>query len=143
MSMVVSALVFVILLAISMAHLAWSCGLTYPIRDEKLLAQTVVGTANIEHMPPRWASFGVAVLTFSAGILALALADHTGGGLPLSLAALPASAIFVVRGAVGYTRWWAGQTPEPNFRLNDRRVYSPLCLAIGAGFLLLFLMRLL
>jgi hypothetical protein len=143
MSMVVAALVFVILLTVSMAHLAWSFGLTYPIRDEKLLAQTVVGRPGIEHMPPRWASFGIAVLTFAAGILALSLADKTSGGLPLSLAALPAAAIFLARGAVGYTQWWASMTPEPNFRFNDRRVYSPLCLAIGAGFLLLFIMRLL
>jgi hypothetical protein len=142
MSMVVASLVFVILLAVSMAHLAWSFGLTYPIRDEKLLAQTVVGRPGIERMPPRWASFGIAVLTFAAGILTLSLADKTSGGLPLSLAALPAAAIFLARGAVGYTQWWASMTPEPNFRVNDRRVYSPLCLAIGAGFLLLFIMRL-
>ena len=143
MSMVVGALVFVILLTVSMAHLAWSFGLTYPIRDEKLLAQTVVGTAGIQRMPPRWASFGVAVLTLAAGILALSLADPTSGGLTLSLSALPVAAIFFARGALGYTPWWASITPEPNFRLNDRRVYSPLCLTISTGFLLLLIMRLL
>ena len=143
MSMVVAALVFVILLTVSMAHLAWSLGWTYPIRNEKLLAQTVVGTPGVQHMPPRWASFGVAVLTLAAGILALSLADHTSGGIPLSLSALPVAAVFLGRGAMGYTQRWARMTPEPNFRLNDRRIYSPLCLVIGAGFVLLFLMRLL
>ena len=143
MSMVVAALVFVILLTVSMAHLMWSFGLTYPIRDEKLLAQTVVGKANIERMPPRLASFGVSMLTLATGILALALADHSSGGLTLSLLALPAAAIFVARGALGFTQWWANRTPEPNFRLNDRRLYSPLCLAIGTGFVALLIMRLL
>lgn len=142
MSMVVGALVFVALLSVSVAHLAWSFGLTWPIREEKLLAQTVVGRAGIERMPPRWASFAVSVLTLTAGIMALALADHTSGGRTLTLLALPLAAIFLARGALGYTARWAALTPEPNFRANDRRVYSPLCLAIGCGFLVLFLMRL-
>ena len=143
MNMLVAALVFVPLLTVSMAHLMWSFGLTWPIRDEKLLAQTVVGRQGIERMPSRWASFGVSLLTLAAGILALALADHTSGGLALTLSALPAAAILLGRGALGYTTWWSGLTPEPNFRLSDRRVYSPLCLAIGIGFLILFLMRVL
>ena len=143
MNMVVAALVFVALLTVSLAHLMWSFGLTWPIREEKLLAQTVVGRPGIERMPPRWASFTVSVLTFAAGVLALALADHTSGGLTLTLLALPAAAIFIARGALGYSARWQELTPEPNFRQSDRRIYSPLCLAIGTGFLLLFIMRLL
>jgi hypothetical protein len=143
MNMLVAALIFVALLSVSVAHVAWSFGLTWPIREEKLLARTVVGRPGIERMPPRWMSFAVAVLTLSAGILALALADHTSGGLTLTLLALPLAAVFGGRGALGYTAWWARMTPEPNFRFNDRRVYSPLCLAIGFGFLVLFIMRLL
>ena len=143
MSMMIAALIFIALLAISVAHFIWSVGQTWPIRDEKLLAQTVVGFRNIEHMPPKLASFVVAVVTLSAGILAMALADHDSGGLPMTLLGLPLSAVFLVRGAVGYTAWWAQKTPEPSFRFNDRRVYSPLCLLLGAGFLALVIMRLL
>ncbi len=143
MNMVIAALVFVPLLTVSMAHLMWSFGLTWPIRDEKLLAQTVVGRQGIDRMPPRWASFGVFLLTLGAGILGLALADHTSGGWTLTALALPTAAIFIARGVLGYTAWWSQLTPEPNFRLSDRRIYSPLCLAIGAGFLVLFVMRLL
>ncbi len=142
MSMLIAALMFIALLAVATAHLLWSLGRTWPIRNEKLLAQTVVGFRDIERMPPRLASFAVALATLAAGILALSLADHTSGGLPLTLLGLPAAAVFLARGAVGYTAWWAEKTPEPNFRLNDRRVYSPLCLALGAGFLVLVVMRL-
>jgi hypothetical protein len=142
MNMVVAALVFVTLLTVSLAHLMWSLGLTWPIREERLLARAVVGKAGLEHMPPRWASLFVAIATLGVGILALALADHTSGGLPLTLAALPAAAIFLVRGGAGYTTGWAARFPDPIFRYNDRLVYSPLCLFIGAGFLVLFLMRL-
>ena len=141
MSMLIAALVFIPLLTLSMAHFLWTLGGTWPIREEKLLAQTVVGTAGVTHMPPRWASFGVAVLTMAAGILALALADHTSGGTILSILGLPAAAIFLYRGILGYTPGWIAKTPEPNFRLNDRRVYSPLCLAIGIGFIVLVILR--
>lgn len=143
MSMLIAALMFVILLAVSTAHFLWSIGRTWPIRSEKLLAQTVVGFEGIERMPPRLASFAVAVATLAAGIIALALADHDSGGLTLSLIGLPLAAVFLARGIAGYTSWWAAKTPEPNFRLNDTRVYSPLCLFLGLGFVALVILRLL
>lgn len=142
MSMLIAAFMFIALLAVSVAHFLWSIGRTWPIRGEKLLAQTVVGTADIEHMPPRLASFIVALLTLAAGIIGLALADHDGGGLALTLLGLPFAAVFLARGIAGYTSWWAAKTPQPNFRLNDRRVYSPICLFLGAGFLALIILRL-
>ena len=142
MSMLIAAFMFIALLAVSTAHLLWSIGRTWPIHSEKLLAQTVVGFKDIERMPPRLASFAVAVATLAAGIIALALADHDSGGLPLSLLGLPLAAVFLARGIIGYTAWWAAKTPEPNFRLNDRRVYSPLCLLLGLGFVALVILRL-
>ncbi|QQR37586.1 DUF3995 domain-containing protein [Devosia oryziradicis] len=143
MSMLIAAFMFIVLLAVSTAHFLWSIGRTWPIRSEKLLAQTVVGFEGIERMPPRLASFAVAVATLAAGIMALALADHDSGGLPLSLLGLPLAAVFLARGVIGYTAWWAHKTPEPNFRLNDTRVYSPLCLFLGLGFVALVILRLL
>jgi hypothetical protein len=74
-------------------------------------------------------------------VIALSLADHTSGGIALNLAGLALAAVFLARGSVGYTSWWAGKTPEPNFRLNDRRVYTPLCLVLGLGFVALVLLR--
>tara|TARA_R110002020_G_scaffold2200_15_gene10228 strand:- start:607 stop:1038 length:432 start_codon:yes stop_codon:yes gene_type:complete len=142
MSMLIAAFMFIPLLAVATAHLLWSLGQTWPIREEKLLAQTVVGTAGIERMPPRLASFAVALFILIAGIAALALADHDGGGAMLTVTGFGFALLFLARGVVGYTPWWAGQTPEPNFRLNDRRVYSPLCLLLGLGFAALSLMRL-
>lgn len=142
MNMLIASLMFVALLAVSVAHLIWSVGMSWPIRNEKLLAQTVVGFRDIERMPPRLASFAVGIAMLAAGILAMSLADHDSGGLPLSLVGVLAAAVFLARGAAGYTAWWAEKTPEPNFRLNDRRVYSPLCLFLGAGFLALVILRL-
>lgn len=141
MSMLLSSFMFIALFAVSIAHLLWSFGRTWPIRDEKLLAQTVVGFPNIQRMPPRPASFAVSVATFTSGVFALSLADHDSGGWWLSLVGVGLGSVFLARGILGYTAWWAKQTPEPNFRLNDRRVYSPLCLFLGVGFLVLVLLR--
>lgn len=141
MNMFISSLMFIALFAVALAHTLWAFGRTWPIRDEKLLAQTVVGTRDIQHMPPRLASLAVAIATFAAGLFALALADHDSGGLLLSLCALPFAAVFLARGIVGYTPWWKALTPEPNFRLNDARVYSPLCLVLGMGFIVLMVLR--
>lgn len=141
MNMFVASLMFIALFAVSLAHFLWSIGRTWPIRNEKLLAQTVVGFKDIERMPPRLASFSIAVATIAAAVYALALADHDSGGILLSLGGLALAAVFLARGAAGYTTWWKGLTPEPNFRLNDARVYSPLCLALGLGFLALVVFR--
>jgi hypothetical protein len=143
MNMLIASFMFVALLTVSTAHFLWSMGLTWPIRSEKLLAQTVVGFRDIQRMPPRLASLAVALATLAAGIVALALADHDGGGPLLSLIGMPLAALFLARGIIGYTPWWADKTPEPNFRLNDRRVYSPLCLLLGLGFVTLVVLRLL
>lgn len=141
MNMFIASMMFIALFAVSLAHLLWSFGRTWPIRGEKLLAQTVVGFKDIERMPPRLLSLAIAIGTFAAGIFALALADHDSGGLSLELAGCGFATVFLARGIVGFTPWWTALTPEPNFRLNDRRVYSPLCLALGLGFIALIVLR--
>lgn len=142
MNMFFASFMFIGLFAVSIAHLMWAFGRTWPIRDEKLLAQTVVGFRDVERMPPRLASLAVSVATFAAGCFALALADHDSGGWQLNLVGFALAAVFLARGILGYTPWWASMTPEPNFRLNDIRVYSPLCLFLGIGFLVLIYLRL-
>lgn len=141
MNMFIASFMFIALFAVSIAHFLWAFGRTWPIRDEKLLAQTVVGTAGVERMPPRLASLGVAIFAIATGMFALALADHDSGGAWLTVTAAGLAIVFLARGIVGYTSWWAAQTPEPNFRFNDRRVYSPLCLFLGLGFVALIVIR--
>ena len=142
MSMLLAALIFVPLLAVALAHFIWSMGGTWPIRNEQLLARTVVGRPGITRMPPRLASLAVAALVLAAGVAALALADTAGGGLPLTLLGIVLGAVFLARGAIGYTSRWRAAFPEEPFATLDRRNYSPLCLFVGAGFLVLVAMRL-
>jgi len=138
----IAAALGIALLAIGIAHLLWSLGILWPIRNEQLLARTVVGFPGIERMPAKYKSFGVAVLILAACVVAFSVADPVSGGLPLTGLADLAGLVFLARGIIGYTAWWATKTPEEPFRSLDRKTYSPLCLLIGIGFIVLALIRL-
>jgi hypothetical protein len=142
MSMLIAALMFVVLLAIALAHFLWSIGRTWPIRDPDLLAKTVIGMPGVTRVP-RLASFAISLLVLAAGVAALALADKTGGGTWLTALGVLLALVFLGRGAAGYTPAWAARTPVEPFRTLDRKNYSPLSLALGGGFLALVVMRLL
>jgi hypothetical protein len=143
MSMLLAAFLFVPLLALAIGYSLWTIGITWPIRDQALLAKTIVGTQGITRMPPRWTLLLVALLAWAAGIIALALADHDSGGAWLSLLGVAFGLGFLARGWSGYRPQWRQRFSEMPFADLDRRVYSPLALALGVGFLVLVLMRLL
>ncbi|MBN9316520.1 MAG: DUF3995 domain-containing protein [Devosia sp.] len=141
MSMFVAALIFVVLLTVAIACLMWAIGAPWPIRDPALLARTVIGRPGVTRVP-KLASLAVAILALAAGILALSLADHTAGDWWLTLIGVLLAAIFFGRGALGYTEGWRARFSEQPFATLDRKNYSPLCIALGVGFLLLVIMRL-
>jgi hypothetical protein len=143
MNMLVGALTFVPLLTIAFAHVLWTFGNTWPIRNQALLAQTVVGLPGATRMPSRMLTFATALFTLAAGIVALSLADHDSGGLMMSEIGGILAVVFFARGVLGYTQGWRAKFSAEPFATNDRKTYSPLCLWIGVGFFLLVLMRLL
>jgi hypothetical protein len=143
MNMLVGSLTFVPLLMVALAHFFWAFGSTWPIKNETLLAQTVVGLPGITQMPNRLVTFIVSLLILAAGIVALSLADRTSGGWRLTTLGVVLAAIFIGRGILGYTPGWRARFPTEPFATLDRKNYSPLCFWIGAGFLILVLMRLL
>jgi hypothetical protein len=139
---IVSVLTFLPLMIVALAHLFWALGATWPIRSEELLAQTVVGRAGVTRMPNKLVTFAVAVGLFLTAIIAMGLADHDDGGVVrTSLGALLAMG-FIARGVLGYTAGWRARFPVEPFATLDRKNYSPLCLWIGAGFLILVVLRL-
>lgn len=121
-----------ILLALSVLHLLWALQVWWPIRDEVQLARAVAGFPGISQMPPPLACFFVAG---ALGVLAVsAMADVFAPAPPMLawLATAGGALVFLARGAVGFTPYWARATPEQPFRTLDRRYYSPLCLGLGA-----------
>ena len=141
MSMLIAALIFVVLLAVAIAHFLWSIGSRWPIRDPELLARTVIGKPGVTRVP-KLASFVVSLLVLAAGVLALSLADHSAGGWWLTLVGVRLAAVFLGRGAIGTTEGWRARISVEPFATRDRKNYSPLCLALGAGYLILVIMRL-
>ncbi len=136
----IASLTFIPLLAISMVHMLWAFGASYPVKDQASLARTVAGFKGIDRMPPKMASFGMSLAALAAGIWALALTDEstswvlTAGGIFLSL-------VFLGRGAMGYMKFWRELTPEEPFATLDKKFYSPLSLGMGLGFTILTALR--
>ena len=141
MNMIVASIVFVILLTVALAHLLWAIGSRWPIKDPELLAKTVIGRPGVTRVP-RLISLVIAIATLAAGIFALSLADHDAGAWWLTLIGVGLAAVFVGRGGLGYSAGFKARYSLEPFATNNRRVYSPLCLIVGAGFLILVIMRL-
>ncbi|NLH83772.1 MAG: DUF3995 domain-containing protein [Phyllobacteriaceae bacterium] len=138
---VVTALsIFVVLTIVALLHAYWAFGGRWPGHDELSLARTVVGSKGITAMPARGPTLVVAVQIFLAGVVASARAGLVPTPLPataqtVALAAL--ATVFLVRGIAGFTPMFRALQSEEPFATLDRRLYSPLCLALGIGFAIL------
>ena len=141
MNMVIAAIAFVLLFTMALAYLLWAVGSRWPVKNPELLARSVVGRPGATRVS-RVRSLLYCIGLLAAGIVALSVADPEAGGLPLTLAALLLAILFAARGVAGYTARWRAYFPVEPFATLDRRNYSPLFLAIGAGFAILFVMRL-
>ncbi len=127
-----------ILAAIAALHLLWAVRIWWPIADESELVRAVAGFPNTDRMPPPVACLVVALAVLIAAIPpVLALSGPQLSGLA-RLVALGAGTVFLARGLIGITPFWARMTPEQPFRRLDRRYYSPLISALGVVFLLNF-----
>lgn len=119
-------------------HGAWAWGSTWPRQTEDELADLVVGK---RPMPPRAASAGVAA-ALSGAAVAVAIAGHSTSDRRLarvaSLVAIITSRALRARGLGGLTMAavgssTTGEDAAEEFRRNDLRFYSPLCLALSVG----------
>ena len=136
--MALSAVVY----GIAILHAAWGLGSHWPATSSEALAKSAVGTRGVTRMPAAQSCFIVAALLagiaswplFAAGLLTEAwpqwLTQLAGAGI---------AAVFLGRGIAGYSQGWRRRFPEQPFAVLDRRYYSPLCLALGAGYLALLL----
>ena len=132
----------VVLAAIAAIHFYWAFGGLWPADNEPDLVRTVIGNGGRTRMPPVWMTLVVAVLILGIAAWPLLLSGVAGdlGGTPLMVAGSALlTVVFVLRGIAGYIPAWRHiHSAEPFARL-DRTRYSPLCLLLGAGFLILTL----
>ena len=127
---------------IAVLHAHWGLGGVWPAASAERLAKTAVGTPGIRKMPSAASCFAVAAVLagvaswplFATGLLQTAwprwLTLLAGAGI---------AAVFVGRGVAGYTAAWRKRFSEQPFADLDRRIYSPLCLGLGAGFLIVLI----
>jgi hypothetical protein len=142
MSMALALLLAAVLWLIAALHAYWGAGGRWPGADERSLARTVVGSKGIERMPPPAACHGVAVVLLAAGALPLLAVGLAQAPWPsaLTFAGLAGCAfVFIARGIIAYIPAFRRFGPEEPFATLDKRLYAPLCLALGAGFLTLLL----
>ena len=142
---IVAVVMSLALLLLALLHAYWGFGGTWPGTDARSLARTVAGHKGTTKMPSAAACLAVAVALLVAAVWPLLLSAEIGAGLPdwlAPLGGLVLAAVFAGRGILGYLPGWRRRTPELPFARLDRLVCSPLCLALGAGFLALLFDRL-
>jgi hypothetical protein len=127
-----------VLLAIAGLHVYWAAGGRWPGHDAASLNAKVVGGRHGASMPRV-----PLTLVVAAGLAGMALGAVAARGLitvPLSGAVRAltwvAAGVLTVRGVGGFFEPWLRPhtTALPYGHLN-RRIYSPLCLALAAGLL--------
>ena len=113
--------------AIGAAHAAWGLGWRWPAGSDQELADLVVGAGTT--FPPAWACWAVAGLL---GIAAGAVRRTATGGVGRErlFTGLTAAAL-IGRGVIGLATDAA--TVGSTYSKLDLAIYSPLCLALGAG----------
>lgn len=142
MIMGIAALVFIPLLAAALACFMWAIGRTWPLRDKAMVAGAVSGRTAPAALPSRWIFLLASIGFLAAGIVALSLADPVAGGWWLDVLGALFGLAFLARGIVGYTGGWRTTHATEPFATIDRKTYSPAALLIGAGLLLLVVLRL-
>jgi uncharacterized protein DUF3995 len=127
--MVSTRLATAALAGLGVLHAAWGLGAAWPLRDRAALADAVVGRADV---PPPAACWAV------AGALGAAAALVAGRPRRLPrlrrVGAAGVSVTLAGRGLLGLAGKTDAVSPgssSPRFRELDRRLYSPLCLALA------------
>ncbi|MFJ9695006.1 DUF3995 domain-containing protein [Kitasatospora sp. NPDC101183] len=114
-------------------HAVWAVT-PWPLRTPEEFADVVVGAG--EGLPPAAACLGVAGLLGAASYLVAAQAGAVPAVGPARLrraGVRTVSAVMLARGVGGLALFGTALERSERFRRLDRRYYSPLCLALGAG----------
>jgi hypothetical protein len=125
---------------IAAVHLYWGVGGVWPALDGQSLSRMVVGTRGINRMPSPVACQTVALVLAAAGLLPLIAVGLLGAPWPQWLTTLGlagGTTVFLGRGIASYTPAFRRLAPDEPFATYDKRLYAPLCLLLGAGFLIL------
>jgi hypothetical protein len=133
--------IFLLLTAIAGIHVAWGTGVRWPRKTEAELVSTVIGHRS-DRMPTPNQCYLAALAIYIPGTIAVMLAgliDASVLAFTIPLAGAAAALVFAGRGIAGYVPAWRARHPREPFASLDRHYYSPLCLLLAAGFLVLLI----
>jgi hypothetical protein len=131
-----------VLVAIAVLHASWGLGSHWPCESEEALVRSAVGRRGARRMPPPSACVIVAARLAGVSVwplLAVGVIPSAWSGWLSELEGAGIAAVFIGRGIAGYVPAWRRMHSAEPFVTLDRRVYSPLCLVLGAGFVAILL----
>jgi hypothetical protein len=120
------------LLGIGVLHAAWGAGASWPMRDRADLVDAVVGADDPHALDGPHASYLVAVVLGAAAAAVAVRPERLGRTRRTAVAGIAAT--LAARGALGIagrTHLVSPVSTGRRFRRLDRRIYSPLCLALA------------
>jgi len=135
-------ILFSVLAFIAAVHFYWAFGGIWPGKDETSLARTVVGEKDITQMPSMSLGLLVAALILAASLWPMMWRSLVPFALLQDLVWLGMivlSIVFLGRGIAGYLPFFKKHFCEQPFARLNRLYFSPLCLIIGTGFVVLLL----
>jgi len=141
MTILPGALTIVVLL-IALIHAYWGIGAVWPSRDSRTLARAVVGARGVERMPSPAACYAVACLLLVVAVWPLVLIElvpFPGPDWLIYAVGTAMGLVFFLRGLAAYVPAWRRRMPEQPFATLDRRLFGPLCIALGIGYFALVL----
>ncbi len=133
----VALAIFLLLGTVAALHVGWAFGMVWPAKDPQSLASMVIGQPDLQQVPGRPLTLGVALAIFAAalcapwaaGLISLPLPDWMATLSPYVLAL-----IFTARGIATYIpNGPLSNTVEP-FHSLDWTYFAPLCLLLAAGY---------
>ena len=124
-----------VLALLAVAHAWWAMGRIWPSASEFALAHAVIGDGR-SRMPAPWQCAVVAGLLAAVAAWPWIVLRWPDSEFVL-IGSIVIGAIFFLRGTAGYSPRWRGRFKVQPFRTLDFYLYSPLCLALGVGFIAL------
>jgi hypothetical protein len=124
-----------VLAVLAAAHAWWALGGIWPAASEPNLARAVIGDGR-SRMPPPWQCAAVAGVLVIVAAWPWVIMTWPHSQLVL-IGSIVIGAVFFIRGTAGYSARWRARSKDEPFRTRDFYLYSPLCLALGVGFIAL------
>lgn len=141
MAALVGNVLAVVLVLAGILHLLWALRVYFPFPNEQAAARAVVGLRGVTRMPSPGASTFVGLLLVAAAVAAVCMGTFSdqvpASKYILAPVGLFLSAVFLTRGIAGVLPAFERAAPEQPFLTLNRRLYSPLCAAVGLAFLFL------